>query len=184
MKLQPLLPSILAPAAALILASCGNQNAPETTSTLSDKEATSIPASLFVETPPEGALSVVEARAQAQPGATLTLRGKVGGKMNPLSDAAALLVLADEKAIKSCDVIPGDSCPTPWDYCCEDPGVISASTTTIQVTGEDGKLLRSTLRGAGDIKELSRLVVTGTVDAASTEAALIVNADKIYVEKP
>jgi hypothetical protein len=135
-------------------------------------------------TAPENALSVVEARSSAKPGEPIVLRGKVGGKMKPISDAAAILVLADEKAIASCDQNPDDQCENPWDYCCEEASKIAASTATIQVKGADGKLLRSTLRGLGDLKELSHLVISGTVDAASTAEVLIVNADKIHVEKP
>ena len=104
--------------------------------------------------------------------------------MEPISDSMALLVLADETAIKSCDDIEGDECETPWDYCCEDSDKIAASTATIQVRGEDGKLVRSTLRGLGGLKELSRLVVTGTVDPASSADNLIVNATKTHVAKP
>ena len=104
--------------------------------------------------------------------------------MQPISDSAAILVLADETAIASCDQIPGDDCKTPWDYCCELPSKIAASTATIQVKGEDGKLLRSTLRGVGELKELSHLVISGTVDSTSTADALIVNATSIHVEKP
>ena len=104
--------------------------------------------------------------------------------MNPISDAAAILVLADEKAITSCDDIPGDSCETPWDYCCEDSSKIAASTATIQVRDDNGKVIRSTLRDLGGLKELSHLVIGGTVDSSSTAEALIVNADKIHIEKP
>ncbi|MGK0190096.1 MAG: hypothetical protein ACI9R3_005916 [Verrucomicrobiales bacterium] len=146
--------------------------------------ASAIPDGLISATAPENAVSVVEARAAAKPGAAIVLRGKVGGKMTPISDTAAILVLADENAIASCDQNPDDLCETPWDYCCEEASKIAASTATIQVMGDDGKLLRSTLRGIGDLKELSHLVVSGTVDAASTAEALIINADKIHVEKP
>lgn len=127
---------------------------------------------------------MVEARAAAKPGAPIVLRGKVGGKPKPISESVAILVLADEKAIASCDQNPEDQCEAPWDYCCEEASKIAASTATIQIKGEDGKLLPSTLRGFGELKELSHLVISGTVDDASTADALIVNADKIHVEKP
>ncbi len=161
--------------------SCGNKDKPDTTVSGAGPE---IPASVIASDAPEGAVSVIEARAAAKPGEAIVLRGKVGGKMKPLSDTTAILVLADEKAIASCDENPDDACETPWDYCCEEASKIAASTATIQVKGDDGKLLRSSLRGIGDLKELSHLVISGTVDAASTAEALIVNADKIHVEKP
>ncbi|MFT5410768.1 MAG: hypothetical protein ACI9NC_003501 [Verrucomicrobiales bacterium] len=135
-------------------------------------------------TAPDGALGVVAARAAAKPGEPIVLRGKVGGKMTPISESVAILVLADEEAIKSCDQNPDDECENPWDYCCEEVSKIAASTATIQVKGADGKLVRSSLRGLGDLKELSHLVISGTVDESSTPEALIVNAEKIHIEKP
>lgn len=168
-------------AIAVISISCeSNERSADTQSTTGPE----IPSTVVASVAPEGALSVVEARAAAKPGAPIVLRGKVGGKMQPISDSAAILVLADEKAIASCDEDPDDLCETPWDYCCEETSTIAASTATIQVKDGDGKLLRSTLRGLGDLKELSHLVISGTVDETSTADALIVNADKIHVEKP
>jgi hypothetical protein len=185
MKTKILISTIACLATAILFTACGDSKeeaAPaketETTATSSEFDA------ILSATAPEGALSVVDARAAAKPGEPIVLRGKVGGKMQPISASAAILVLADEKAITSCDHMPDDPCKTPWDYCCEVPSKIAASTATIQVKGDDGKLLRSTLRGAGDLKELSYLVISGTVDAASTADALIVNAEAIHVEKP
>lgn len=189
MKTKTLPAIITCLAIAAFTASCGSKDKEESnTSGSGTKTETTAGAgilgSLAAAVAPEGALGVVAARAAAKPGEAIVLRGKVGGKVKPISDTAAILVLADETAITSCDLNPEDECTTPWDYCCEEPSTIAASTATIQVKGEDGKLLRSTLRGFGDLKELSFLVVSGIVDPASTPEALIVNADKIHVEKP
>lgn len=154
----------------------------EPTEEANQAEANGIAEAVLAQAAPDGALSVVQARAQAKVGEAITLRGKVGGKMTPIAEAAAILVLADEKAITSCDEKAEDTCPTPWDYCCDESSTIAASTATIQVRDADGKVLRSSLRGLGGLKELSRLVIAGTVDAASTPEALIVNADQIHVE--
>lgn len=169
-------------AIAFLGASCGGSKEPPAPAT--GDAGSPQAASVLADSPPQGALGVVDARAAAKPGEPIVLRGKVGGKMTPISDSAAILVLADEKAIASCDQIPGDDCKTPWDYCCELPSVIADSTATIQVKDGAGKVMRSTLRGVGGLKELSHLVVAGTVDAASTADALIVNATQIHVEKP
>ncbi len=183
MKTNTITTTLALAASALIGVSCADkdkgQPAPETGGG-SGAGATSV----LADAAPEGALTVVDARSKAKPGEEIVLRGKVAGKMKPISESAAILVLADETAIKSCDQIPGDECETPWDYCCEDPAAIAASIATIQVRGEDGKVLRTSLRDVGGLKELSHLVVAGTVDAASTADALIVNASQIHVEKP
>ena len=169
---------------AVILGSCSRNETTNTTTPGKGGNASGIPEAVVATTAPERAVGVVDARAKAKPGEAITVRGKVGGKINPISDSAAILVLADEKAITSCDDIPGDECENPWDYCCEDSSKIAASTATIQVRDADGKIVRSTLRGLGGLKELSHLVIAGTVDSNSTPEALILNAEKIHVEKP
>ena len=184
MKTNTLVSIFACGAIAAFTISCGGSKEETTSSGTEPASSSGIPASMIAATPPDGAVGVVEARAAAKPGDPIVLRGKVGGKMSPISDTAAILVLADKNAISSCDLNPDDQCETPWDYCCEEASKIAASTATIQVKGDDGKLLRTTLRGVGDLKELSHLVVSGTVDAASTPEALIVNANQIHVEKP
>jgi hypothetical protein len=148
------------------------------------KDNPALPDTLLVKTAPAGALSVSKARATAKPGEAVVVRGKVGGRMTPLLDKAAIAVLADERAITACNDIPGDACTTPWDYCCETPEKLKKATATIQVRDEKGKVLRTSLRGLGEMKELSTLVVAGTVDAASSAEVLIINATSIQVEKP
>lgn len=182
-RLAPIAATIATACSVVLLASCSSRE--DSAATSGASAATSdVPSGLLAEAAPEGALSVIEARAAATPGEPITLRGKVGGRISPISEAAAILVLADEHAIQSCDTIEGDACATPWDYCCVEAATIAASTATIQVRGADGSLLRTTLRGLGGLKELSHLIVSGTVDTASTPEALIINATGIHVEKP
>lgn len=165
------------------LASCGNGSQSENTVGGNDGTAATVPAAFLVDTAPEGARDIVAARAVVKPGDAIVLRGRVGGKAKPISDAGAVFVLADNKAMTACDARPDDPCTTPWDYCCDAPK-IAASTATIQAKDADGKILRATFRGLGGLKEHSSLVVAGTVDEASTPEALIVDATSIYVETP
>jgi hypothetical protein len=146
--------------------------------------ADALPSTLLAEKAPAGAISIVKARKEAKPGEAIVVRGKVGGRAIALMDKAAIAVLADEKAVTACNENPADACKTPWDYCCESPEELKAATATVQVQGEKGKVLRAPLRGLGDLKELSTVVVAGTVDAASNEEVLIINATAIHVEKP
>lgn len=176
--------SILTSVALVFLAACGDSKKEAPAASGESTNGNTLPATLLADKAPDGALNVVAARAAAKPGDPIVLHGKVGGKMKPFSDAVAVMVLADLEAITSCDKNPDDGCETPWDFCCEEPAKIAASTATIQATGADGKVLRSTFRGLGGIKELSELVIAGTVDKASTPEALIVNATSIHVEKP
>ena len=143
-----------------------------------------LPASLLAQKAPAGAVSVVKARETAKPGEPIVIRGRIGGRETALLPKAAIAVIADEKAITPCNAIPGDSCPKPWDYCCESAEKLKVSTATIQVRGEDGKVLRAPLRGIGGLKELSTVVISGTVDASSNKDVLVINATSVHVEKP
>jgi hypothetical protein len=140
-----------------------------------------LPSSLLTKDAPNGAVSVAKAREKAKPGETIVIRGKIGGRAVALSPKMAIAVLADEKAITPCNAIPGDACATPWDYCCETGEKLKGSVATIQVKDDKGKIVRAPLRGLGDLKELSTLVVAGTVDAASDKDVLIINATAIHV---
>ena len=93
----------------------------------------------------------------------------------------SLLTLGDPARITSCDLIPGDECTTPWDVCCADPDVVTASVATIQVLDEQGKPLKSGLRGLGGLQELSSLIVVGEVAEGSNEKNFLVNATGIHV---
>ena len=168
-----------------LLASCGTDEKQANNNKNNKKdEGSAFPASLISETPIDDAKSVVAARADGKAGEAIVLRGKIGGKEKPISEKAAVFILADEKAITSCDDIPGDECPKPWDYCCEDPDKIKASIATIQVVNADGEVIRKGVRGLAGIKELSHLIISGTIDKASTPENMIVNATSIHVEKP
>ncbi len=138
------------------------------------------PASLLSSAPFEGAVSVSKAKSAVQPGRKILVRGRVGGTSKPLAENIAIFVLADEQTIKACSDIPGDSCPTPWDYCCEPTEKLRDSTATVQVKDGSGNVIRAGLRELG-LKELSTVVVSGTVDPASGQGILIINAERIHV---
>lgn len=159
---------------ALALVSCGEKESPTQTGPVDPRiEA------VFAATEPEGAVSVIEARKQVEPGATITVTGRIAGAMEPFSKDFATLVLADD-SLSTCDREPGDECPTPWDACCVEPKVIAASRLTVQVVGEGGQPVGASLKGAKGLKELDALVVTGKVAAGSSPENLIIDASAIF----
>ncbi|MDF1826152.1 MAG: hypothetical protein P1U68_16010 [Verrucomicrobiales bacterium] len=163
--------------AALFLASCGGDTTTETQSV--DASASQSFDGIFLEASPEGAIPVVAARAKATPGETLTVSGKVAGVMNPFTEGFASVVLSDEK-LETCDLIPGDSCSTPWDACCVDNDDITEQLMTIQVVGEDGMPVAESLKGVKGLKEMDSLVVTGTVNEASNADNLILDVTGLF----
>ena len=143
--------------------------------------ADTLPANLIASAQPTGeAQDVVTARKTAKDGEPITLRGTVAGSADPLADNRAMLTLLDS-SIKTCNELPDDSCKTPWDACCEPANVLAASTASVQVTGADGKPLKTTLEGVGGIKPLSKLVVAGTARKPADGETLQVDATQIFV---
>jgi len=170
---------IIIPALALALISC--KEAPQTVEN-ADKtsEAESVLENFVLNEAPENAESITEVRKDPTPGKEVTISGKVMGRMTPFVEGRAILVLGDPEKITSCDLHPGDGCQTPWDVCCDDEDVIKASIASIQVVDADGKLIKEGLKGLNGIKELSNLVVKGTIAEGSNADILIVNATGIY----
>ena len=101
--------------------------------------------------------------------------------MEPLAPNRAILTLLDS-SVKTCDQMPGDSCKTPWDACCEPPETIQANTATIQIVDADGKPLKTTLRGANGIEPLKEVTVVGKVKEAGGANTLVIDATGLYVK--
>lgn len=178
-KTRSLITAGFALAFSLALSGCGEEKTEETEAAAT--ENTSLEA-VFLESAPDGAVSVLKARESVNPGDTITVSGRVAGAMKPFSDHYATFVLADE-TLETCERIPGDNCKTPWDACCVEPKTISASRITVQVIGSDGRPVKSSMKGINGLEELDDLVVTGTVAEGSNAENLILNATGIYPKK-
>lgn len=122
---------------------------------------------------------MVAARKTAKPGETITIEGIVAGTMSPFAEGFASAVVSD-LGVETCDKIPGDSCPTPWDACCADPDVLKSMRLTIQVIGQDGRPVAQTLRGISGLKEMDKIVVEGIVAEGSTPENLVINVNQLH----
>jgi len=139
---------------------------------------------VFVTEPPAGEPTPIpEARKQFKPGDELLLSGMVMGVKHPFVQGRAVFVLGDRGTLTPCNERDPDHCATPWDVCCDDPAAKAAGTATIQVLDDDGNVLARGLKGAGGLKELSRVIVAGKVAPNASEEAFIVNATAIHVTK-
>lgn len=139
-----------------------------------------IPAGLFAAAPEGEAVSVLEAKASSSQGDKVLVRGRIGGSAAPFVDGRAMFTIVDASML-ACSDTPGDGCKTPWDYCCEQPADIARHAATVQVTGADDSVLRASLKGQGGLRELSTVVVRGTV-AQIDDGVLVIDADTISVD--
>ena len=176
-------PQITSLALAAFLTACGGSD--ESGSGEGDGAQSSVSEieAIVLGSAPEGAITVSEARKSAKPGETVTISGKIAGTMNPFTEGYASMVLAD-RALQTCDLIPGDECPTPWDACCADPEHIKASRLTLQIVDPEGLPVTENFKGVIGMKELSPLVVTGVVAEGSTAENMIINLSGLYLDQP
>lgn len=131
------------------------------------------------ETAPAGAISVVEARKNAAPGAKVVVEGIVAGTMSPFAEGFATVVVGD-LAMETCDKVPGDSCPTPWDACCADPDTLKGMRLTLQVSDAEGRPVPQSLKGINGLAEMDRVVAEGTVAPNSTPENLVINVSRFH----
>jgi hypothetical protein len=128
---------------------------------------------------PEDAADVIQVRQAAQDGDDIVIVGRIGGRINPWIEGRAAFSIVDS-SLKACTDIPGDTCPTPWDYCCE--GNLSTGSALVKFIDNDGQLVKANAQELLGVKELSTVVVQGK--AKRDEAGnLTVLANGIYVKK-
>ncbi|MGJ8655780.1 MAG: hypothetical protein ACSHX6_04950 [Akkermansiaceae bacterium] len=183
MKLTQLLtlPKLMLLGLTVSLSSC-SEDKKETTESTQPKSEVNALASYLLKESPADAVDIADLRKSASAGDTVTFTGKAMGKHSVFMDDRAIMVLGDPKKITSCDLLPGDNCKTPWDVCCDDRDVINATIVTVQIVDDAGKPLSTGIKGLGDIKELTEVIVTGKVADGSNEKNMVINATGIFVK--
>lgn len=124
--------------------------------------------------------SVSEAKESAEDGEEVTLVGRIGGSESPFVTGRASFTLVDTSLVP-CNEKEGDSCKTPWDYCC-DTDQLQSHTAVIKVVDQDGKTVPMDAKAKLGMKELQTVIVKGK--AKRDEAGnLTVLAPAVYVKK-
>ncbi len=127
---------------------------------------------------PEGAHPVIEVRESAQDQDDIVILGRIGGDVDPWIEGLAAFSIVDP-SLQACSEIPGDNCPTPWDYCCV-TDKLPAAKALVKVVDETGQTVGTDARKLLALKELQTIVVKGK--AQRDEAGnLTVLASGIYV---
>jgi len=172
----------LAPLCALLLAGCGD---PETAADPGpgSAPATSALDAVFVDAAPVGAKAIHIARTDAKPGDEIVVAGEVMGTLEPFVTGRAAFVLGDPEKLTPCNKRENDGCETPWDACCDTKEDKLIGTATVQVVGDDKRVLKTGIEGVYGLEKLSSVVVKGTVAEGSGPDALVINASAIHVVK-
>ncbi len=154
---------------------CGQAPAPRVTvATVASKSG----AQYLLAAEPAAAKSILQVREESQQGDEVVLVGRIGGDVNPWVEGRAAFSLVDLSA-KACSDIPGDNCPTPWDYCCETDKLVKGKTL-IKLVGDDGQPVATDARQLLGVKELDTLVVQGKAQRDDS-GNLTILASKIFV---
>jgi hypothetical protein len=107
---------------------------------------------------PGGAVDVLALRADAKDQQDIVVVGRIGGRVDPWVKGTAAFPIVD-RSLRACNQIEGDTCETPWDYCCE-PNLADA-TVLVKFVDEAGKTIKEDPRELLNVKELQTVVVKG-----------------------
>jgi hypothetical protein len=158
-------------------AGCGTNSNVETTTGQPSAEA----AKYLMATEPAEPKSVIETKKNAKDGDEVTIVGRIGGggKSSPFVEGLASFNVVDA-SLKSCNERPGDTCDTPWDYCCETD--LPAATVYVKVVDDKGAPVAMDSKKDLALKELQTVVVRGK--AKRDEAGnLTILAPAVFVRK-
>ncbi len=162
---------VLAASVALV-SGCGEQSQTASNSSENPTSTSATPVAWILETQPENAISISEAKASAEEGQEIAIRGRIGGRKVPITEGSPVFTVVD-MSLPHCGEIPGDKCGTPWDYCCETAEDITANAATIRLASADPRV--------GGLGELDEVIIKGTVGPRPNAEVLTINATGVYV---
>ena len=137
----------------------------------------SVDRTLLLEKAPQRAAEVAAIRKDAKDGQEVVVVGRVSGRKSPWVKNAAAFSIVD-RSMKACNERPDDTCPTPWDFCCE--ADLPKFTLLVLVQDADGKLIKKDARELLGLKELDTVFVQGKAKRDKTGNVTLVAA-KFYV---
>lgn len=146
---------------------------------------TSVPATtglsgtLKMSAAPAEVLTLEEAVQRSKAAENVTISGRVGGTVEPITEGLAAFMLADEE-VWFCDEGESDHCPTPWDACCENPETVQALSVIVEFQDATGVPLRGDLNKDLGLMPNQTVAVTGklTVDANGNK---VMSAESFWI---
>jgi hypothetical protein len=128
---------------------------------------------------PANPLGVLDARKQTKDGDDVAVVGRIGGRKDPWGSGQASFSIVDA-AFPSCNEKEGDTCDTPWDFCCADPKELLAGMATIKVVDDKGDTVQTPARELLGVKQLQTVVAHGKAKR-DDKGNLTVLATGLYV---
>ncbi|MFG0257146.1 MAG: hypothetical protein ACF8GE_04515 [Phycisphaerales bacterium JB043] len=135
------------------------------------------PSWMLASSPPD-AQNVNDAKASAQEGDIIVLRGRIGGRTEPITPESPVFTIVD-LSLPHCGEMEADSCSTPWDYCCELPETIAANAATVQVVDEHNRPVASNLLSYG-FSPLDEVIIIGRAGSRPNRTVLTIQATGVF----
>jgi hypothetical protein len=136
-------------------------------------------AKYLLATAPAGARGVMDVREKAKDNEEVVIVGRIGGGVDPWIKGKPAFSIVDS-SLKACSEIEGDTCPTPWDYCCESD--LPKKKVLVKFVDASGSMVSGDAKELLGLKELQTVTVQGKAkrdDAGN----LTVLARGIFVNK-
>lgn len=131
----------------------------------------------LLEKQPKHPQDVLAVRKNVKDQQDIVVVGRIGGRKNPwVMDAAAFSIV--DRSLTPCNELEGDTCKTPWDYCCATN--LPKSTLLVLFYSVDGKLVKKDARSLLGVRELDTVVIQGKAKRDKAGNVTIV-ASKMYV---
>jgi hypothetical protein len=130
----------------------------------SDSKSRGVPsadgAKYLLTSEPADPLGVMEARKKTKDGDDVVVVGRIGGRKDPWGSGQASFSIVDA-SFSACNEKEGDTCDTPWDFCCADPKELLAAMATVKVVNDKGDTVQTPAPELLGVKELQTVVVRG-----------------------
>ena len=139
----------------LAFAGCASESADQASQTPAGPSAAG--AVYMLTSAPADAQDVISMRQAVEDQQEVVVVGRIGGSQNPWVDGLAAFTLVD-RSLPACTDIPGDTCPTPWDYCCA-TDKLPGATTLVKVVDDQGQVVTTGAQELLGVDELQHAPV-------------------------
>jgi cyanophycinase-like exopeptidase len=158
----------------ILLTGCDASNTEQAAQVDTPAATQEVAHSWMLASAPEGAVSILEAKASLKEGDQVVIRGRIGGRLSPINSGSPVFTIVD-LGLEYCGQHNDDNCSSPWDYCCETPETITGNSATVQVMG-DGMIDPV----AAGLEPLDEVVLIGTVGPRPDDQVFVIRATGVY----
>ena len=160
-----------------VVTGCSTENGSEKADTA--RQASAEGAVYLTPTAPDAPLDIIPMRESIGSGEDVVVVGRIGGSHEPWVEGMAAFSIVD-RSLAACTDIPGDKCPTPWDYCCA-TDKLPGSTTLVKIVDDKDQVISTDARELLGLTELQTVIVTGKASKDDAGNVTIL-ARKVYID--